>query len=205
MVTELTITSALPTSLSKRAEVQAAQAWLFFRMQRQDRECGMRSELQEGTIMGEAPYGLSAAPREYRLIMLGRAYHYNSYFAFGWHARPPFSVSFTRCPPRPSPATPPTLSRRPCTAQSPLRSNRSTPGQRHHHSWPPQQQRGHPAVSSSKNLKGVTCACVSTGRPIMRPCLCLASADPSRARFSCQNPKASSLSPSAWVSRLSAR
>jgi hypothetical protein len=152
--------------------------------------------------MGRAPYGLSAAPREYRLIMLGQAYHYNSYFAFGWHARPPFSVSFTQCPPCPSPATPPTHARRLCTAPNPLRLNRNTSGQRHLHSWPPQQQRDLPAASSSRSLRGATCAFVSTGRPIMRLYLCLASAGPSKARSSCPSPKVSSLSLSVWVSLI---
>ena len=125
--------------------------------------------------------------------------HINSYFVLGL---PP---SFTRCPPSPSPATQSTVFRRRCTVPTPSSATRaSTKHARHHpQSW--QRHRGHLAASSSKSPRGVTCACVSIGRTITRLYPCSASADPSRARSSCPSPKVSSLSPSACVSRLSAR
>jgi hypothetical protein len=106
-------------------------------------------------------------------------------------------LSFTRCPLSPLHLTPPTSSKRLCTAPN---LNRGSTGDSHQ-LRPPQQQRDLRAASSSRNLGGVTCAFVSIGSPIMRLYLCLASTGLSRVRSRCPSPKVSSLSLSAYVSR----
>lgn len=167
-----------PTRLPKRAEKRHQE--LLFGRQRQNREPGiMRSELQEGTILGRSTiWSLGGSPR----IRAGESQYaaiITAVFGFGLlHVpSPPFSDFFTRCPPCPSLATPQTTSRRLRTTPNPSSANRATGGSCPR-SRSPHRLYDHRSASSSRNLR--VYAFVSIGRALMRPYLCLASADPSR-------------------------